>query len=186
MHPMALRTLTIAVLLLAACSDGGLETTTSTSSGDPTQPPFSTAAPAPTTEPPSRTTTTGAPVIPSALEGFGIEQILIDGTALVVAVADTGDLRRQGLMNLEDLGDLDGMLFIFEQDSSGGFWMKNTLIPLDIAFFAADGTFVDGFAMQPCTTNDCPTYTPTGSYRYAVELPLGDMPDQVRALDLGR
>jgi uncharacterized membrane protein (UPF0127 family) len=183
---MRLRILTVAVLLLAACSDGGLETTTSTSAGDTTQPPPSTSAVTPPTEESASTTTSAAPVIPSLLEGFGIQQIRIDSTALLVAVADTADLRRQGLMNLEDLGDLDGMLFVFQQDSSGGFWMKNTLIPLDIAFFAADGTFVDGFEMQPCTTNDCPSYTPTGAYRYAVEVPLGDMPDQVRALDLDR
>ena len=89
-------------------------------------------------------------------------------------------------MNLESRGDLDGMLFVFEQDTSGGFWMKNTLIPLDIAFFAVDGTFVDGFEMQPCTTDECPTYTPSGAYRYALELPLGAMPDEVLQLDPGR
>ncbi|MCP3998587.1 MAG: DUF192 domain-containing protein, partial [bacterium] len=168
-------------------SDGGVETTTSSSaSAVTTQPPTSASTVAPEPEPPTNTTSTAAPVVPAILESFGVEQISIDGTALLVAVADTGDLRRQGLMNLQDLGDLDGMLFVFDRDSSGGFWMRNTLIPLDIAFFAVDGTFVDGFAMEPCRTDDCPTYSPSGAYRYAVELPRGEMPDEVWKLSLDR
>ena len=63
------------------------------------------------------------------------------------------------------------MLFVFQVDSNGGFWMKNTLIPLDIAFFAVDGTFVDSMTMAPCTEDPCPTYRQSGSYRYAVEAP---------------
>ena len=78
-------------------------------------------------------------------------------------------------MGVTDLGGLDGMLFIFEADSEGGFWMSNTLIQLDIAFFASDGIFVDKLTMVPCTTDDCPRYHATGPYRYAIEAPEGDL-----------
>ncbi len=108
----------------------------------------------------------------------------LDGVAYSVAVADTGELRRQGLMGVTDLGSLDGMLFVFGSDTTGGFWMKDTLLPLDIAFFAADGSFVDGFVMEPCTTPSCPSYRPSGAYRYAVEMPAGNMPQAVEQLEL--
>lgn len=184
---MARLALPVLALLLSACSGGGAETTLTSSSPVTTTRSAPSTVPAPTVEPATTTTTTAAaPVVPTLLDGFRVQHISIDGAALFVAVADTSDLRRQGLMNVEDLGDLDGMLFVFEQDTSGGFWMKDTLLPLDIAFFAADGAFVDGFEMQPCTTEDCPTYTPGGMYRYALELPLGEMPEQVQLLDVGR
>ncbi len=78
-------------------------------------------------------------------------------------------------MFVEVLGDLDGMLFVFEEDRAGGFWMKNTLIPLDIAFFDGGGELVEVMSMVPCEEDPCPTYTPSAIYRYALEAPLGDL-----------
>ncbi|RPI22311.1 MAG: hypothetical protein EHM57_05495, partial [Actinobacteria bacterium] len=56
---------------------------------------------------------------------------------------------------------------------ASGFWMKNTLLPLDIAFFAGDGSFVDRLTMEPCPGDPCPVYRPSGPYRLAVEVPAG-------------
>jgi len=111
----------------------------------------------------------------AGLEGFETSTITVGSSEIVVAVADTPDKRSQGLMGVTDLGGLDGMLFVFQVDSDAGFWMKNTLIPLDIAFFAVEGTFVDSLTMAPCTEDPCPTYRPSGSYRYALEAPAGDL-----------
>jgi uncharacterized membrane protein (UPF0127 family) len=110
---------------------------------------------------------------PVELEGFETRTITIDGRQLAVAVAETPDQRSQGLMGVTDLGGLDGMLFVFPSDTEGGFWMKNTLIALDIAFFDVGGGFVDRFTMEPCTEDPCPGYRPSGPYRYAVEAPAG-------------
>lgn len=112
---------------------------------------------------------------PTGLDGFDTVTVTIDDQQLAVAVADTSALRSQGLMGVTDLGGLDGMLFVFEESTDGGFWMKETLIALDIAFFDADGVFVDGFVMDPCTGDPCPVYHPSGRYRYAVEAPVGDL-----------
>ncbi|MEA2009483.1 MAG: DUF192 domain-containing protein [Actinomycetota bacterium] len=112
---------------------------------------------------------------PAGLDGFDTATITIDEQQLSVAVADTPELRSQGLMGVTDLGGLDGMLFVFEESTDGGFWMKDTLIALDIAFFDADGVFVDGLAMEPCTGDPCPVYRPSGTYRYAVEVPEGHL-----------
>ena len=111
----------------------------------------------------------------AGLEGFETSTITVGNREIVVAVADTPDKRSQGLMGVTDLGGLDGMLFVFQVDSDAGFWMKNTLIPLDIAFFAVEGTFVDSLTMAPCTEDPCPTYRPSGSYRFALEAPAGDL-----------
>ena len=109
------------------------------------------------------------------LEGFEASTIAIAGRELIVAVAETPTQRSQGLMGVTDLGGLDGMLFVFQADGNGGVWMKNTLIPLDIVFFTADGGFVDSLTMVPCVEDPCPTYRPSGAYRYALEAPAGDL-----------
>jgi uncharacterized membrane protein (UPF0127 family) len=94
-----------------------------------------------------------------------------------VLVADTEALREQGLMGVtdENLSGYDGMIFVFQADSSGGFWMKNTLIPLSIAFADVAGAVVGTADMVPCPagTKDCPTTKPGSPYRYAVEVPSG-------------
>ena len=109
------------------------------------------------------------------LDGFDVTAITIDGQQMAVAVADTPELRAQGLMGVIDLGGLDGMLFVFEETTDVGFWMKDTLIPLDIAFFDSGGAFVAVLTMAPCTDDPCPVYHPSGTYRYAVETPVGDL-----------
>jgi len=191
------------VSLLAGCSDAAQPTTTSsvvtttssvvttTSSVVTTTSPVATTsivATAPTTSvesPPAVTPTSASqPEVPEQLIGFELVTVDLDGRELLVAVADRADLRRRGLMGVERLGDLDGMVFVFDQDTTGGFWMKDTLLPLEIAFFTADGEFVDGFPMEPCTEADCPTYRPSDAYRYALEVPFGEMPDEIELLEL--
>ena len=71
-------------------------------------------------------------------------------------------------MNVADLEDLDGMLFVFDSPTTTGFWMENVILPLDIAFFDGDLVLVDSFTMPLCTT-DCPTFPPAGPFQYAVE-----------------
>lgn len=64
-------------------------------------------------------------------------------------VARTPEQRAIGLMHRKSLGSNDGMLFVFEQPGVQCFWMKNTLIPLSIAFLADDGSIVNIADMQP-------------------------------------
>ena len=93
-----------------------------------------------------------------------------------VFLAETEVQRQYGLMYRRWLHPEWGMVFMFEQDGNGGFWMKNTIIPLSIAFFDVNGRIVDILHMEPCyepPPEGCPTYTPDSSYRGALEVNQG-------------
>ncbi|MGG0410132.1 DUF192 domain-containing protein [Peribacillus simplex] len=94
-------------------------------------------------------------------------------TRLTVQVADTQRKREKGLMFVEKLPENEGMLFVFSEEIYGGFWMKNTLIPLSIAFLDSDGEILKILDMEPCKEDICPTYDPELSYHYAIEVNLG-------------
>jgi uncharacterized membrane protein (UPF0127 family) len=151
---MGVAALATVALLAAACStdpDGGSASTT-----------LGAVAPPESTVPPQ-------------LEGFGTDVVDLDGDAWTVAVADTPALRSQGLMGVTNLGPLEGMLFVFAEDTTANFHMEDTLIPLDIAFFTEDGLLVSTTRMVPCSEDPCPTYAAAGPYRYALEAPAGEL-----------
>ena len=87
-----------------------------------------------------------------------------------VEIAATGSQRQQGLMFRQQLAEDAGMLFLFPADSGGGFWMRNTYVPLDIAYIAADGTVMEVRAAKPL---DETPLTPAGRYRYVLEVNQG-------------
>jgi uncharacterized membrane protein (UPF0127 family) len=103
-------------------------------------------------------------------------RVVHDGmrTELRVQVADTAVERNHGLMFRRTVAPYRGMLFVFPATSSGGFWMKNTLIPLSIAFADARGRIVRILDMVPCRRDPCPLYSPDADYRLALEVPRGD------------
>ena len=70
-------------------------------------------------------------------------------------------------MNQDDLDGYDGMLFRFPDEAERYFWMRNTRIPLSIAFYSANGSFVSATDMQPCGDSpDCPNYPSRGPAKY--------------------
>jgi uncharacterized protein len=87
-------------------------------------------------------------------------------------VAATPDERTKGLMGRLSLRDDEGMLFLFPTPVRTGFWMKDTLIPLDIAFIR-DGSVAEIRSMTPCDTNPCPLTTPAAAYDSALEVAPG-------------
>jgi len=91
-----------------------------------------------------------------------------------VELADDDTERMEGLMFREKLDPGTGMLFVFNDEQPLSFWMKNTLIPLDILFFDGDGTFVSRTTMQPCVADPCTSYPAAGPAKYALEVVAGE------------
>jgi uncharacterized membrane protein (UPF0127 family) len=95
-----------------------------------------------------------------------------DGT-LRVEVADSTDERRLGLMGRTEIPPNGGMVFLFDEPVAHDFVMRNTLIPLSIAFWDADGRIVQIMEMVPCRVEPCGTYRPSRKYVAAVEARAG-------------
>jgi uncharacterized protein len=119
------------------------------------------------------TTTTGGPA------GTVAYRLLPAGgrprTVRLEVAADPAT-RARGLMGRREVPAGSGMVFLYPVDVRESFWMKDTLVPLSIAFVAADGRVVSVAEMTPCRADPCPTYAPAGPYRYAVELAAGAFP----------
>ena len=87
----------------------------------------------------------------------------------------TDDASRElGLMNRTSLAADHSMLFIFVNDEPRAFWMKNTLIPLDILYFDKERKLISmQLNAQPCKADPCAIYPSDGSARYVLELQAG-------------
>jgi uncharacterized membrane protein (UPF0127 family) len=96
--------------------------------------------------------------------------LYIKGREIRVEVAKTPEERAQGLMWRKHLGRGEGMLFIFEKEDYHGFWMKDTLIPLSIAFIDKEGRIVKIAEMKPLTLE---SHTPPKPILYALEMNKG-------------
>jgi uncharacterized membrane protein (UPF0127 family) len=90
---------------------------------------------------------------------------------LRVEIAATDKQRERGLMFREHLGDDEGMLFLFDGERRNSFWMRNTLIPLDMFFIAADWTVV-GVVENATPLTDDPRRVP-GFSQYVLEVNAG-------------
>ncbi|TMK21140.1 MAG: DUF192 domain-containing protein [Actinobacteria bacterium] len=95
------------------------------------------------------------------------------GDRLHVRIAETQPERAAGLMSVMALAPDDGMAFVFDGPVTDRFWMKDTLIPLSVAFVAGNGRIISESDMDPCTADPCPTYPASGPYTMAIEANLG-------------
>ena len=100
-------------------------------------------------------------------------QLKLDGVPFRPELALTSGQQQRGLM-FRKKAPADGMLFVFSRATSGGFWMKNTLVPLTIVYFDTAGRRVRRMSMTPCRKDPCRIYDPGRQYRYALELPATD------------
>jgi hypothetical protein len=99
---------------------------------------------------------------------------------LRVQVARTEEQRERGLMSVRHLPQHTGMLFVFDQDGPVAFWMKDTLIPLDMVFLAPDGTVRKIFSRVPVVSRTLPDAEiplEQGSAKFVIELPSGESAD---------
>jgi uncharacterized membrane protein (UPF0127 family) len=172
----------------AATTTSTTTSTTSSSSSSTsvsTVPPTSTVPSRPTTPSTAIPTTAPARCQPPApgsdFDGFGATEIVIENgqgsRRSCVLTADTPAQQQQGLMRQQDLDGYDGMIFRFPTTEERSFWMRNTSIPLSIAFFDGGGAFVSATDMEPCGDSpECPGYPSRGAAKFALEVIRGQLP----------
>jgi uncharacterized membrane protein (UPF0127 family) len=194
--------LVVLLVAAAACGDddgGGAGSTTTPNPGESTGPP-DTPSPPPSapTGPISADDLLALTGDAPAARGAGLDQppgepdrTILDGFAETAAAVTTPDgtvipwclllaatqeQRNRGLMEVTDLAGYAGMVFAWTEDSTSSFYMRNTPTPLTIGWFDAEGGLVSTADMDPCgDAEDCPLYSATGPYRFAVEVPQGEL-----------
>lgn len=156
----------VATMALGGCASGGDDPTVATADSKP-----------PSDSSTSSTSSAGA-ATPQGFDAVAAVVTRSDGTTCAVCLwlAATPDQRRRGLMSVTDLGDADGMAFGYDRPTTTRFWMRDTLLPLSIAFYDAAGGYLDAFDMEPCTTADCLLYPTAPDFVVAVETVAGGLP----------
>jgi uncharacterized protein len=116
-------------------------------------------------------TTTAVPEPPYTGPAVGLP----DGYQVKVELAANDDTRAQGLMFRDRVNPGTGMLFLFAQTGEYPFWMKNTLVPLDMIWIDEGRRVVHVAAnVPPCKADPCPSYPPNAQARYVLELGAGE------------
>ena len=111
-------------------------------------------------------------VAPAKLEKLNIEASGGEKVEVRVEVADDTEEQAQGLMGRKKLGEKRGMLFVYPEERTRSFWMKDTYIPLSIAYIDSEGRIVDIQDMKPLDDKP-PSYVSAEPARYALEVNKG-------------
>ena len=102
---------------------------------------------------------------------LSFKKIVVGKTPLRVEVADTLEKQERGLMFRQSMPENEGMLFVYKEPEEMSFWMRNTLIPLDIAFVGADGIILNIHQARPL--DESVLYRSAGAAKYVIETNQG-------------
>jgi uncharacterized membrane protein (UPF0127 family) len=105
---------------------------------------------------------------------FEKQELILEGSgfsaAIMAEIARTDRQRQRGFMFRKEVKDGEGMLFIFERDQILSFWMKDTLVPLSVAYISRDGEILEIRDLEPGNLRPVES---SRSCRYALEVPKG-------------
>jgi uncharacterized protein len=99
------------------------------------------------------------------------KKIIVGKTSLRVEVADTLEKQERGLMFRQSMPENEGMIFVYKEPQEMSFWMRNTVIPLDIAFVGADGIILNIHQAKPL--DESILYRSAGAAKYVIETNQG-------------
>ena len=102
-----------------------------------------------------------------------VPKVCIKENCLFVEIADTPQERWKGLMDREELDEDAGMLFVFEEEGDYAFWMKGTLIPLDMFWIDKENTIIHIETALPCSSEPCESYISEKKALYVLEANAG-------------
>jgi uncharacterized protein len=108
---------------------------------------------------------------PNNLLNLPQEKVKLGTKVFVLWIASTPEQQEQGLMFVHSMAADHGMIFVFSQVAPQTFWMKNTLIPLDLIFLGPDGTIVRHYTMPPDGGKQL--YSSDVPVQYAIEINAG-------------
>jgi len=111
-------------------------------------------------------------VIAISVQNSG-KEICFNSNCITAEVANSPQERARGLMYRTSLEENEGMLFIFEEPAKHGFWMRNTLIPLDIIWLNERKKIIHIATAQPCMEDSCPSFVPKQNALYVIEVNAG-------------
>jgi uncharacterized membrane protein (UPF0127 family) len=117
----------------------------------------------------------GDATMPPLLAELDLASVGIGSRVLTVGIADTPAERSRGLAGTDDLGPLDGLLFVYSAPVEQSFYMRGVRMPLDIAFVGADRRVLAVLTMPVCAADPCPTYAPPGPFLWALETAAGGL-----------
>jgi uncharacterized membrane protein (UPF0127 family) len=120
------------------------------------------------------------PKAASTVSGWGTlkaASLSVGGKHDCVVEAVTTAEQNRGLMGRTTVAPYTGMAFVFSKPTTVAFYMKDTLIPLSVAWFDADGSYIGTAQMPPCPPSvvNCPTFSAARPYTLAVEVPAGHL-----------
>ncbi|UFX82675.1 DUF192 domain-containing protein [Candidatus Absconditicoccus praedator] len=99
------------------------------------------------------------------------DRVCFDDLCFYVDIAKTQEQKQKGLMGVEELPEDSGMLFVYDESDKYSFWMKNTLIELDMIWIDENYKVVDiQHSAVPCESTPCEVYEPQKPARYILEL----------------
>ncbi len=101
------------------------------------------------------------------------DYVLMNGSKVKVEIANSAQEKSIGLMHRPSLEQNAGMLFMFQDEEIRTFWMKNTLIPLDMIFISKGLKVVDVIEAEPCREDPCALYTGNERAQYVLEVNRG-------------
>ncbi len=152
--------LTVAMLVLSGCSGNQQNSTGSGATPDAEGSTGSSGAS-------TKESATGEALRTATINASDGEEV-----GVRVEIADDSEEQAQGLMNRTSLGEDQGMLFVFDEEATLSFWMRNTLIPLSVAYIDSEGRIVDIQKMEPLD-DEPPQYVSAEPAQYALEVNQG-------------
>ncbi len=120
------------------------------------------------------------PALHPSVDGYDAGRVVVTtadaAMSFHVRIARTDAERQHGLMEVVELPEGVGMWFVYDAEHDGGFWMKNTLVDLDIVYVDGAGLIVDIAEAVPCPPDEaCPTYPSAAPFAGVLEVAGGTM-----------